>query len=173
MPAWLSNLLAFQAGWWAVVLSAAQGIPALGLALVAGLLAWHLLWVRPLRSEAILIGLTCVIGLAADSLFLASGWVGFATEGPIAGMAPLWMAALWANFACTLNVALVFLRGHAWLASALGAIAGPLAYWGGAELGAMTFRHPVTGLAGLAVVWAVLTPLLVVLGETLDRRIRP
>jgi hypothetical protein len=126
-----------------------------------------------MRSEAALIGLTCVIGLAVDSLLLASGWVGFSAEGPIAGIAPLWMAALWANFACTLNVALVFLRSHPWLAAALGATAGPPAYWGGAELGAMTFHHLGVGLAALAVVWAVLTPLLVGLAETLDRRMTP
>ena len=51
------NLALFQLGWWALVLSAAHGYPGLGLAIVAAILAWHLGFVRPLASEALLIAL--------------------------------------------------------------------------------------------------------------------
>lgn len=173
LPAWLPNLLAFQAGWWAVVLTAAAGRPLVGMAVVAVLLAWHLLRVRPRHGELVLIGLAALVGLAFESLLQASGWVGYAGGGPASWLAPFWMAALWANFATTLNVSLRPLQGRPWLAAALGAVGGPLAYWGGAGLGAMTFHDLAAGLAALAVAWALLTPLLLALAARLDGGARP
>lgn len=171
-PAWLPNLLAFQVGWWGVVLSAAHGHPGWGLALVAALLGGHLRWVRPRRSEVLLIALVSLIGFALEGLILASGWVGYGLGGSSSDLAPLWMVALWANFATTLNVSLRFLRGHPWLAAALGGLGGPLAYWGGAGLGAMSFPDLGTGLAALALVWALVTPLLVALAARLEQGVR-
>ncbi len=173
LPGWLPNLAAFQAGWWAVVLTAAADRPLVGMAVVAVLLAWHLLRVRPRRGEPVLIGLTALAGLAFESLLQATGWVSFAGAGPAAWLAPLWMAALWANFATTLNVSLRSLRGRPWLAAGLGAVGGPAAYWGGAQLGAMTFHHPAAGLAALGLAWALLTPLLLAVAARIDRSARP
>ena len=173
LPGWLPNLIAFQLGWWSVVLSAARGMPELGLAVVAVLVAWHLLRVRSHAGEASLIALTGLMGLAFDSLLQASGWVVFAGGGMAPWLAPLWMAALWANFATTLNVSLRPLRGRPWLAAGLGAVGGPLAYWGGAGLEAMTFHQLGAGLAALAVAWALLTPLLLALAARLDGGDKP
>jgi hypothetical protein len=172
VPQWLSNLLAFQAGWWAIVLSAAQGYPVFGLVLVALSLAWHLTCVRPLRSEALLIALVALVGLALESLLQSLGWVAYTGSGVLNGLAPLWMAALWANFALTLNVCLRPLQQKLWLAAALGAVGGPAAYWAGANLGAMSFANAPTGLLALAVVWAAMTPLLLTLAKTLERMVR-
>lgn len=162
------NLLAFQIGWWTVVLSAAAGMPSLGMAVVGALLILHLRRVRPYPGEALLIILTALIGLALESLLQASGWVTYAGDGPTAWLAPLWMVALWANFAMTLNVSLPPLRNRPGLAAVLGAVGGPAAYWGGAELGAMTFVEPVSSLAILALAWALLTPLLLALARRLS-----
>lgn len=159
------NLLAFQIGWWAVVLSAAAGMPMLGMAVVAALLIRHLRRVRRGPGEARLIMLTALIGLLLESLLQASGWVGYAGDRAAPWLAPLWLAALWANFAMTLNVSLAALRDHPALATVLGAVGGPIAYWGGAELGAMRFVEPVASLATLALAWALLTPLLLALAR--------
>lgn len=172
LPAWVPNLLAFQLGWWGVVLSAAEGHPGWGLALVAALLGWHLRWVRPLRSEALLIALASVIGFAVETLLLASGWLRYGPVSSTGDLVPLWMVALWANFATTLNVSLRLLRGSPWLAAALGGLGGPLAYWGGAQLGAMSFLDLGTGLTALALTWALVTPLLVALADRLEREMR-
>lgn len=173
LPGWLANLVAFQAGWWAVVLTAAAGRPLAGMAVVGLLLAWHLLRVRPYASEVILIGLAALAGLAFESLLQASAWLSFSGGGLAEWLAPLWLAALWANFATTLNVSLRPLRGRPWLAAGLGAVGGPAAYWGGAELGAMTFHAPGAGLAALALAWALMTPLLLSLAARLDRSPHP
>ncbi len=171
------NLVLFQLGWWALVLSAAHGYPGLGLAIVALILAWHLGFVRPLASEALLIGLAALIGLAFDSLLIATGWVSFGPPAPVSApttaLPPPWMIALWANFATTLNLSLAGLQSRPWLTALLGLVGGPLAYWGGAKLGAMTFVAPLPALIALALVWAVLTPLLLALAATLARRSNP
>lgn len=178
---WILNLALFQLGWWALVLSAAGGHPGWGLAVVTLILAWHLGFVRPLASEALLIALAALIGLAFDSLLIATGWISFsgpelAREGVQAAGAflpPLWMTALWANFATTLNLSLASLQTRPWLAALLGLVGGPLAYWGGAGLGAMTFVAPLPALITLALGWALLTPLLLALAATLARRSNP
>lgn len=172
VPAWLPNLASFQAGWWAVVLGAAAGQPGLGIGLVVLLLAWHLARVRPFLKEAALVGLAAMLGLAFESLLQASGWVAY-VGGSSGLLAPLWMAALWANFAITLNVSLRPLQGRPWLAAGLGAVGGPLAYLGGAGLGAMTFHDLGAGLAALVVAWALLTPLLLALASQLDGGAKP
>ena len=171
------NLALFQLGWWALVLSAAQGQPLIGLAVVALILAWHLGFVRPLASEALLIGLAALIGLSFDSLLIATGWVSFGPPAPVAApttaLPPPWMIALWANFATTLNLSLAGLQSQPWLAALLGLVGGPLAYWAGAGLGAMTFVAPLPALITLALCWALLTPLLLALAATLARRSNP
>lgn len=200
-PGLILNLALFQLGWWALVLSAAQGQPSIGLAVVALILAWHLGFVRPLASEALLIVLAALIGLSFDSLLIATGWVSFGSPAPVASQAlgvathpvlasasfpttstgaslaaalpPSWMVALWANFATTLNLSLVSLQTRPALAALLGLVGGPLAYWGGAGLGAMTFIAPLPALITLALGWALLTPLLLALAATLARRSNP
>ena len=171
-PSWALNLVAFQVGWWALVLTAAQGRPELGLGVVALLLVWHLGRVRTLGSEAFLIGLAALIGFGFDSLLLVSGWVSFSggelTGGLGPDLPPLWMTALWANFATTLNVSLVSLQTRPGLAAMLGLVGGPAAYWGGAEMGAMSFLEPTSGLIALALGWAILTPLLLTLVRLLS-----
>ncbi len=171
-PSWVLNLVAFQTGWWALVLTAAQGRPELGLGAVALLLAWHLGRVRPQGSEALLIGLVALIGFGFDSLLLVSGWVSFSGADLAGGLGPdlppLWMTALWANFATTLNVSLVSLQSRPWLGALLGFVGGPAAYWGGAELGAMSFLDPIAGLVALALGWAILTPLFLALARLLS-----
>ncbi len=172
IPAWLLNQFAFQTGWWTVVLTAAWGWPLIGIGMVAALITWHLIQVRPLRTEALLIALAAAIGFSLDSTLQSTGWVVFASD-PGGGFAPLWMVALWANFATTLNVSLSPLQRHPWLAALLGAGGGPTAYWAGAQLGAMTVYNATATYSALAVAWGLLTPLLLALAGALARRSGP
>ena len=75
---------------------------------------------------------------------------------------------LWMLFATTLNVSLRWLRRMPAAAVVLGALGGPLAYWGGARLGGMTFAAPLAATVVLAVGWAVLTPAMVWLSRRFD-----
>jgi hypothetical protein len=71
------------------------------------------------------------------------------------------MVALWMNLAATLRHSLSWLCGRPVLALVMGAVAGPLAYWGGARLGAVELGAPLgSSLAAIAVEWALALPLL-------------
>jgi hypothetical protein len=71
-------------------------------------------------------------------------------------LSPPWMAALWPNFVTTLHTSLGWLAGRYRLAALLGAVGGPLSYYAGARLGALTFpSDPTFSLIVLAAVWSV------------------
>lgn len=91
--------------------------------------------------------------------FLHAGVFQFHHQTLPAWVAPPWIMALWMAFASTLRSSLGWLAQRYWLAASLGAIAGPLAYYTGHKLGALSFPSPVgPSLAALAVVWAILMP---------------
>ena len=75
---------------------------------------------------------------------------------------------MWMLFATTLNVSLRWLRNRTALAVDLGAIAGPLSFYGGAQLGGVVFLDQRAGLIALSVGWAVMMPTLIILAARLD-----
>jgi hypothetical protein len=85
-----------------------------------------------------------------------------------ANLTPLWMVALWATFATTLNVSLRSLRKHLALASLLGAVGAPLVYHAGAGLGALQWVHRLPAMLSIALAWGILTPLLLSTARRLD-----
>ncbi len=164
----LMNFLAFQIGWFACVLGGANGLPWVGTGIALAIVAWHLTRaVRP-RQELLLVLCAAAIGILFDSLLVALGWLAYPSGTLIAGTAPHWIVALWMLFAITLNVSLSWLKRRLPVAILFGAIGGPLAYLGGAKLGALTFLAPTPGLIALAVGWALFTPVLVILARRFD-----
>jgi hypothetical protein len=164
----VANFILFQIGWFACVLGGAHDAPGLGAGVALAIAAWHVgRAVRP-RDEGMLLLIAAGVGAAADTALIATGWVRYASGTLLAGTAPYWLVAMWMLFATTLNVSLRWLRRFPLAAIALGAAGGPLAYWAGARLGAMTFVAPVAATVALAAGWAVLTPLLVGLARRFD-----
>ena len=162
------NFAAFQLGWFACVLGAARGMPWVGTAVAAAIVGVHVARAARPRAELKLIGVALLIGLAWDSLLLTLGWLDFASGVVIDGVAPPWILALWALFAMTLNGSLGWLKHRPGVAALLGAVAGPLAYWGGAKLGAVVLVQPVPAMVALSVGWAIFTPLLASLARRFD-----
>lgn len=164
----LANVIAFQLGWFACVLGAAWGLPWAGTGIALAIVGWHLTRaIRP-RAELALVLIAAGIGALWDSLLPALGWIAYPNGVLIAGTAPHWMVALWILFATTLNVSLAWLKGNLWLAAGFGAVGGPLAYFGGAQLGALAFVEPTAALVALAIGWALLTPALVMVARRYD-----
>lgn len=162
----IGNIVLFQIGWLACVIGAAQSLPWSGVAIALGIVAWHL-WRSPRRRpELMLIVMATVAGMAFDTMLVTSGWLTFAAPIPWPALAPVWIVALWACFATTLNVGLRWLRGRPLVAGALGAAGGPLAYLGGEALGGVSLE--TTALLALAIGWACLMPLLVRAATHLD-----
>ena len=159
------NFVVFQAGWWACVLGAAHDMATAGSLFAVVIIAAHIALVaQPLR-ELRLVAIALLIGVVWDSALLMSGWLDFHSGFLVPGMAPHWILALWALFAITLNHSLAWLQGRLVAAALLGAIAGPMAYWGGVQIGAVVFIEPLNAVLALAAGWAIFTPLLIRLAQ--------
>ncbi|MDH4133176.1 MAG: DUF2878 domain-containing protein [Gammaproteobacteria bacterium] len=156
----LINFVLFQVGWFACVLGAAWGIPWAGTGIAMAIVAVHLLLAGEPLAESKLLAIAAGIGLVFDSALATFGWVSYPSGVLLAGTAPHWILALWLLFATTLNVSLAWLKPKPLLCIVFGAFGGPLAYYGGARLGALTLVEPVSALTALAIGWAVITPFL-------------
>jgi hypothetical protein len=154
------NLGLFQLAWFACVLGGAQGLGWLGVAVAAAVVGIHLWRSETPRSEALLIVAVATIGTLWDGLLVRFGFLEYPSGTPLPWLPPIWIAAMWASFATTLNGGLSWLKGRWGLASAFGAIGGPLAFYAGHGLGAVAFPDPVVAMAVLAGGWSFLMPLL-------------
>ena len=145
-----------QIGWWVCVLGAVHDSPWLGPAAVAVLLTVQVgSLVADARRQALqhvlLLGLC---GTALDSLL--SGFGLMSLKGSFSPwLAPLWITALWCQFA-TVVPALTPLRSRPFVVALIGGLGGPLAYGGGARMGAASLHpEPWISLVALGLVWAV------------------
>jgi hypothetical protein len=162
------NFILFQMGWFVCVLGAANNLAWLGPVTVLAIVIIHLvLSLRP-SAELKLVLSAMALGAVTDSLLLASGWLSYPVGSLAGSFAPFWIVAMWALFATTLNVTMRWLKGRLVLAALMGAIGGPLSYYGGQKLGAMIFIAPVQALTALAIAWAIAMPLLVWLSNRFD-----
>lgn len=153
------NLLGYQAVWFAAVLGAARGQawPALVAAALFALVHFSLPGSR--RADAQLLLCALAIGTLIDGGLAASGWLAYAASAAI--WPPLWILAIWAAFALTLDHSLAYLQTHPLAALLLGAIGGPLAYLGAQRLEAVVFVAPDwRAIAALALAWALALPAL-------------
>ena len=166
----IKNFIGLQIGWFACVVGAAQGYPLVAVAVASIIVILHLLRDNNLYSELCLIISAVFIGIIWESLLLASGWLAYASSGS-ANIAPIWLVAMWALFATTINHSMAWLKNRYFLALLLGAVFGPLAFIAGENLGAVVFLDRTVALTLLAVGWAVLMPLLLWLAEQFKHRI--
>lgn len=160
------NFVSFQVGWFSCALGAASGLPVLGPVVVGVLLCLQFLLVPAPGAYARFVIVATLLGWLVDSALYRVGVFSF--PAGVFGLwgCPIWMAALWSNFAGTLHFCLDWLRGRYWLALVLGAIGGPLAYYGGQSLGAIELGGGITiSLAVIAIEWSLVTPGLVYLSE--------
>lgn len=169
----LVNVCLFQAGWWACVLGAAHGYAWLGVMAVAVIAVIHLCFVSVQRRLDLLLGVCALLlGMIGDTAAAAAGAFDagqLAWAGPLA---PPFMLALWVNFALTLTTTLRWVQSRYVLAAVLGAVSGPLAYYAGARLGALTLgpRGLFTALLIIAAEWLVALPALLLLWQLLETR---
>jgi len=151
----LTNYALYQTGWFACVLGAAWHRPWTGF-LVATLLAGvHLALAPDRRIEARLVALATVVGLVVEMRHIASGTYQFTSGALTEPLPPLWLLAMWAQFATTFRFSLHRLIKSPLSAALFGAAGGPIAFLAGERLGAVTLLPPLLpGLVRLAVSWA-------------------
>ncbi len=161
----LLNFVAFQVGWFAAVLGAANNLPWAGPLVIAAVIALHLRVVKRPRQELTLILICGLIGAVMDSVLVAAGWVSYPTGSIVENAAPYWIVAMWMLFATTLNVSLGWLKSRKLLGVAFGLIGGPLAYYTGFKLGGIEFVDFNAAIIALGVAWGLAVPVLLWLAE--------
>jgi hypothetical protein len=166
----LGDFALFQLAWFACAIAAAHQRPALGVAAVAAFVLLQLVRSTRRSVDVALIAGAIALGIGWDTALLQAGLVRYAAPGPLAGVAPGWILAMWALFAAILRGPLGWLQGRPALAAALGAIGGPASYAAAARLGACSLPERPLALAVLAVGWALFTPLLAEAARRLEHR---
>lgn len=157
----LVNAALFQLGWFACVFGAQR--PWLLLVAASCLLA-HLFWLSLGWREWRLIAGVTLFGCALDSLLLNLGLFDFPGDSPLL---PLWLALLWALFASTLEHCLQWTARHVWLGMLCGAVAGPLSYYGGAQIAGVGLPlGNLTTVLLLACIWACVMAVILGLRRT-------
>ncbi len=155
----LYNALGFQLLWFACLWS--PGF----VALVLAILFWvgHLSWPLQPRRFAHQTLLLAALGMAVD---VGYAWAGLLQFPAVDTGISLNLVAVWMCFATTLSLSFRWLRGRLGLAFVLGGVFGPLSYWGGAKLGAVSFPLGLGfTLTVYAATWSVLLPLLIWMGQ--------
>ena len=155
----LASFVWLQVGWFACVLGPLRGVPWLGPAVVLVGLALHVARQEGRRRELVVLAGAAAVGFAVDTALLRTGAI--AIGG--ASVSPLWLVALWPNFAATTgrDGSLQALARRPVLAALVGAVGGPAAYAGGARLGAIALgASTAAALAAVAVAWTLFVPAL-------------
>ena len=152
----LLNIAIYQAIWFLCVL-----LGNLGALLSLPLLALHFLFSGKRAADARMMAILVTLGLIIDGSLRVAGVLALSGWGwPI----PVWLATIWIGLATLPHHSLWWMRSRILVNILFGAIGGPLAYWGGTRLGAAAFPLSLEfSLLVLAVVWAVLWPLVMAL----------
>ena len=152
----LLNIVIYQTIWFLCVL-----FGNLGALLSLPLLALHFVFSDKKAADARMMVILGTLGLIIDGSLRAAGVLALSSWGwPI----PLWLATIWLGLATLPHHSLWWMRSRLFVNILFGALGGPLAYWGGMQLGAASFPLPLEySLLVLAAVWAVVWPLVMFL----------
>lgn len=167
----LITAILFEVCWFALVVSAGtptSGVTSLLALAVSLLLVWQ--FTQPLRNGITFLLIATCGGALVDTALIALGILTPLRSWLPAPLAPLWLIALWIQFSTFVYIVLGYLQGRPLAQWCIGFIGGPLAYWGGARLGAMTL-HPSFSLTmlSLALCWGTAMLLLFRLSAWLRR----
>ena len=153
----LFNFVWFKAFWFVAIIYQQEAI-------LLGLLVLYFATLSQLTTHLSHYLLFAVIGISIDYILYQQQIFVFDKPG-----FPLWLALLWLAFATTIKAFLSFLQTRLVLAALLGMCAGPISYYFAMQLNAVSFSQPLTyTLTILAIAWAVLLPLLLVLNRLLS-----
>jgi hypothetical protein len=151
----LVNYTLYQVGWFACVLGSAWHRPWTGCLVAVVLLGVHLALARERLLEVRLVLLATAIGAIAEIGQIAAGSYRFTAGTVIEALPPLWLLAMWAQFATTFRYSLRPIVSRPVRAGLFGAAGGPLAFLAGEQLGAVTLLPPlIPSLLRLAIIWA-------------------
>lgn len=136
-----------------------------GYPFTAGLpiVVWTLLWIAQADDKGVFYTslVALLYGTIADGLLVAFDVMNFASSAQTKTPSPIWMMALWFGFGSIYKTSLGFLKQRVILLSIIGAIGGPMAYLGGANMNAVEIASSKTlFMLFIGLEWAVALPLL-------------
>lgn len=150
---WIINLILFQLSWFLSAIYTVRAWP-----LLLFIIVIHFI-LSPTRKDDLSLLILVPIGVAVDKIL-----IDFRVFETSSDIFPLWLFAIWCLFIISFNHSLKWLMSLPFLVVAvIGAIAGPLSYRLGAELGALKWGGgELSSLAILSVIWGILLPCLVI-----------
>ncbi|MCB9558461.1 MAG: DUF2878 domain-containing protein [Deltaproteobacteria bacterium] len=164
----LVDFVAHQAVWWACVLVARTDAAAWAPLAIVPYVLLHALADRRLWPTLATAGGAATVGFTVDAMLIALGAARFAGAAGI--LPPPWMGSLWAALALSCRASLRWLqRRPTWTVMIIGAIAGPLAYWGGERLEVIALTRSFSPLA-VAGLWSLALPTVVLIARKIDGR---
>jgi len=167
----LINALLFQALWLAAVIGSAHSVLWPSLLLTVMLLCWQLPMSRRHPTDLRVLTAAIIMGLIIDSAWVQLGFLEFTDQRPLPSLSPLWIIALWAGLALTINHSMLWLKNHPLLPPLMGLISAPLSYYAGQRLGAVTYLiDPLLFSACLGVTWAIALSILVRLSNDIKTK---
>jgi hypothetical protein len=170
----LINLVLFQGVWFVTVIGASQGSLWYGLAGITTFACIHHFVSHTAKADFQLATISILLGFAIETAVIQAGVLSYVHIISPSQIAPLWILLLWANLALTLNGCLRWLQGRYLLAALMGAMGGPLTYFGGMKLGAASTDLPMaTALGVIAFIYAFTTPFLLVTAKWLSQQSVP
>ncbi|MET1254862.1 DUF2878 family protein [Aliikangiella maris] len=168
-PLWLAMLI-FQGGWWLIILGSHSQWFWLGALLMILLLstdyrAGYLTATRFVSQISLI-----TLGILFDSLLTQLAIIRFdlsevslLAETPnssgqhlLSLPIPDWLVILWCWFAITFERCFTWLESKLALALMLGAITGPLTYWGASYLTPITISHPLVFFLVSSLFWGLI-----------------
>ena len=163
------NIVGFYIGWWGCILGSSNGYPYIGPLLTIVFIIFHGNFFMISTKEIQLIVIVGLVGTFVDScLFLSKFFIYAGAYSDNLFIAPLWITAMWAGFAATINHSMTFFQGKWLLMVIAGAIFGPAAYYTGEGFGAISFQlTPLLSLLIIGAVWAVAMPVVFLINKKL------
>jgi hypothetical protein len=167
------NIVLWNIVWFVTIFGAAKGYAYAGPLAAAAVYVFHMLCMSTNRLyDTLLVIILVLMGLVADTLVAALGALDFGPLAVAGPLAPPFMLALWVNFALLLNYALRWLKGKYPVAIILGAVGGPMAYYTGSRIGAVTLPGQLWYcLLIIGLEWAIAMPLILLIMARLERNL--
>ena len=157
------TIVLFLVGVMACYRGAIVGRPWLGPAIVLAILGIHVLIDRERWLMLKLVAIVTVVTFVFESVVITTGLY---TPEPatrwlmIAPLCPLWLLALWVNFAAKLVTTALMLRDHYLRGSLLGVLFGLIIFQRAEAMHVLRLNHGLWSLVIIAVLWGLMLPVL-------------
>ena len=168
MTSKIINFIFFQLIWFVCIIGAATNETHAAVAFSLLIILFHLYLTKDKKNELKILLLASILGFLFDGFLLKNELVLYANHGWSYSITPLWIIVLWMGFAITLNSSLSWLKKKIKLSALFGALGGPLAYLAGEKLEAVTILSS-GAIVALAIGWAIITPLLIIVTNKLSK----